>query len=52
MMTNHLDLYKAWVPRREVAGPQGHVEGLWQEPLVPSQGYSGQEWGLKAGPPA
>lgn len=52
MMTNHLGLYKAWVPRREVAGPQGHVEGLRQEPLVSRQGYSSQEWGLKAAPSA
>lgn len=52
MVTTHPSLYKEWVPRMGVTGPQGPVEGLRGEPLVSSQEYSGQEWGLKAGPSA
>ena len=47
MVTNHLGIYKEWVPWKEVFGPQGDMEMLRQEPLVSSKGSSDQEWGLR-----
>ena len=47
MVTNHLGIYKEWVPWKEVFGPQGDMERLRQEPLVSSKGSSDQEWGLR-----
>lgn len=47
IVTNHLGIYKEWVPWKEVFGPQGDMEMLRQEPLVSSKGSSDQEWGLR-----